>query len=199
MQACSIIFWSVVVPVLTFGAKIWHLNNDDIESILSFQKFAGRRVQRFPPRSPKSSSFYGLGWIKLTTYIAIKRLLFILSIIRLDDENIIRKCFINSFNSFKSDVVKGTANVFRSPVYEMCKTCTQFGLLNTVEGIIVGNHPIPSKRKWAELVWGKGWELDDNYWRAVNTMNKENELLNSIMEGARYLVWWQLATYDKRM
>ena len=36
MQACSIIFWSVVVPVLTFGAEIWHLNDNDVENILNF-------------------------------------------------------------------------------------------------------------------------------------------------------------------
>ena len=199
MQACSIIFWSVVVPVLTFGAEIWYLNEDDSENIQNFQRFAGRRVQRFPPRSPRCSSFYGLGWIKLTTYIAIKQLLFVLSIIRLDEENVIRKIFISSFHSFKSDEEKGTANIFRSPVYEMCKTCKKFGLLNTVDGYIAGIYPIPSKNKWAELVWGKGWLLDDNYWRAVNTMNKENDLLNCTMEGTRYTVWWQLTDIAHHM
>ena len=58
---------------------------------------------------------------------------------------------------------------------------------------------IPSKNKWAELIWGKGWLLDDNYWRAVNTMNKENDLLNCTMEGTRYTVWWQLTDIAHHM
>ena len=48
-------------------------------------------------------------------------------------------------------------------------------------------------------LWGKGWELDDKYWRAVNTMNKENDRLASTMSGARYMVWWQLSDYDADM
>ena len=119
MQACSIIFWSVVVPVLTFGAEIWHLNDNDVENILNFQRFSGRRVQWFPYRTPNCSSFYGLGWIKLTTYIAIKKLLFILSIIRLDEDNVIRKVFVSSFDAFMLNMEHNSINTYRSPVYEM--------------------------------------------------------------------------------
>ena len=33
MHASCIIFWSVVVPVLTFGAEIWYLNDEDKDNI----------------------------------------------------------------------------------------------------------------------------------------------------------------------
>ena len=193
MQACCIIFWSVVVPVLTFGAEIWYLNDSDIEDILSFQRFAGRRVQRFPHRTPKCSSFYGLGWIRLTTYICVKKLLFLQSVIRLDENNVIRNFLINSVDSFLSNSEQCRINTYCSPVYDMCVTCEKFGILNTMTSIISGSIPIPSKKKWSELIWRKGWELDDNYWRAINTMNKENDLLSSTMSGFWYMVWWQLS------
>ena len=44
--------------------------------------------------------------------------------------------------------------------------------------MLSGAIPIPSKKKWSEIVWKKGWEFDDNYWRAVNTMNKDNDLVS---------------------
>ena len=193
MQACCIIFWSVVLPVLTFGAEIWYLNESDIEDILSFQRFAERRVQRFPHRTPKCSSFYGLGWIRLTTYIYIKKMLFLLSIIRLDENNVIRRIFVNSVESFLSNREQCRINTYRSPVYDICTTCEKFGILDTITSIMSGSSPIPSKKKWSELIWRKGWDLDDNYWRALNTMNKENDLLTSTMTGSRYMVWWQLS------
>ena len=199
MQACCIIFWSVVIPVLTFGAEIWCLSDKDIDDILSFQRFAGRRVQRFPHRTPKYSSFYGLGWIKITTFILIKKLLFALSIIKLDENNVIRQVFSSSVNCFISDANSCRENTYHSPVYDICISFEKFGLLNTMTNMLSGAIPIPSKRKWSEIVWKKGWEFDDNYWRAVNTMNKDNDLLSGVMSGARYLVWWQITDYGKHM
>ena len=178
----------MVVPVLTYGAEIWYLNDEDIDNILSFQRFAGRRVQRFPHRTPRSSSFYGLGRIRLTTFILIKKLLFVLSIITLEVDNVIRKVFCNSVESFTSNIEQCRRNAYRSPVYEICKSCEKFGLLNMVISILKGDTPIPSKRKWSELVWRKGWELDDNYRSAINIMNKKTKLLSSIMAGSRYMV-----------
>ena len=156
-------------------------------------------MQRFPHRTPSSSSFYGLGWIRLTTLILIKKLLFVLSIITLEADNVIRKVFCNSVESFTANTEQCRINAFRSPVYEICKSCEKFGLLNLVINILKAVTPIPSKRKWSELVWRKGWELDDNYWSAVNIMNKETKLLSSIMDGSRYMVWWQLSDNDTSM
>ena len=120
-------------------------------------------------------------------------MLFLLSIIRLDENIVIRKIFINSVDSFLSNSEQCRVNTYRSPVYDICVTCENFGILNTMTSIISGSIPIPSKKKWSELIWRKGWELDDNYWRAINTMNKENDLLSSTMSGSRYMVWWQLS------
>ena len=68
-----------------------------------------------------------------------------------------------------------------------------------VDSILSGDLPTLSKKKWSDLVWGKGWQLDDNYWRSVNTMNKGNALLASTMEGTWYMVWWQMSDAETSM
>ena len=72
MITCNVIFWSVIVPIMSFGCEVWVLSEKDKENILAFQRFAGRRIQRFPHRSLNHTSFYGLGWVKLTTFILVK-------------------------------------------------------------------------------------------------------------------------------
>ena len=199
MQACCIIFWSVVVPVLTFSSEVWYLSDDDLDQIINFQRFAGKRVQRFPYRTPRFCSFYGLGWIRLSTYIMIKKLLFILSIIKLDYDNVIRKVFCNSFEAFMANTTQCRKNVYRSPVYEICKACEKFGIIDMVGCIVRGEIPIPSKKKWSDLLWKKGWELDDLFISSIDIMNKETEFLSSIMDGSHYNVWWQLSDKDNSM
>ena len=86
-----------------------------------------------------------------------------MSIIRMDEENIIRKPFVNSFETFMQNKDFGRENPFRSPVYELCKACEKLGILNMISDILSGKQLFPSKAKWSKLVWGKGWELDNIY------------------------------------
>ena len=58
MITCNKIFWQVVVPTVTFGSEVWINSELDDENLLAFQRYAGKRVQSFPPRAPYSSSFF---------------------------------------------------------------------------------------------------------------------------------------------
>ena len=61
LKTCNLIFWTIVISTVTFGCEIWHVGDSDLEKLQCFQLYAGRRVQRFPKRSPDSLSYYGLG------------------------------------------------------------------------------------------------------------------------------------------
>ena len=64
----------MVIPTVTFGSEIWSINDKDVESLQNFQRYAGIRIQRFPKRSPASTSYYGLGRLRIETYIQDKKL-----------------------------------------------------------------------------------------------------------------------------
>ena len=85
IKTCNLIFWTIVMPTITFGCEIWPVRDLDVEKLQKFQRFAGRRIQRFPKRSPACSSFYGLGWIRIETYIQVKKLLFLMSLIKTEE------------------------------------------------------------------------------------------------------------------
>ena len=73
MRACNIIFWCLIVPILTYGSELWVLKQSDIDELDKFQRYAGRRFQRFPKWSPNETSCKGLGWMRLETYIYMPR------------------------------------------------------------------------------------------------------------------------------
>ena len=107
MGTCNCIFWQVVVPMVTFGSE-------DNELLLTFQRYAGKRVQRFPYRTPNFSSFYGIGWLKLTTYIKVKKMLFVLTILNMESDFIIREIFESRLVKFCDNVHVSRKNVFSS-------------------------------------------------------------------------------------
>ena len=61
MISCNLILLAAIVSIGVFGSEMWILKETDIDDINAFQRYAGRRVQRFPPRSPNFTSFLGWG------------------------------------------------------------------------------------------------------------------------------------------
>ena len=106
MKSCNTIFWAVIVPILTFGCEICTLSEDDKENLHAFQRYAGRRIQRFPFRSPNSTAFYGLGWPRLTTYIMVKKLLFLRTILVMDPGSVIYRILKIRLESYSTVILK---------------------------------------------------------------------------------------------
>ena len=193
IRTCNVIFWTIVIPTLTFGSEIWSISDKDVENLQKFQRYAGRRVQRFPKRSPVSTSFYGLGWLRIETYIQVKKLLFLLTILCMDRGNRIRMIYDKRIAGYLSDRGRSKVNKNLSPIFEMLNTSVRFGLLNTILEMSYDYIPIMSKKKWSYKVWQIAWMLDDCYWKSTALLYNRNDLLFSTIGKPFYLNWWFLA------
>ena len=47
MRTCATLFWSIIIPVTTYGSELWSLKCHEIELLRKFQRQVGRRCQRF--------------------------------------------------------------------------------------------------------------------------------------------------------
>ena len=137
------------------------------------QRFAGRWIQRFPQRSLNQTSFYGLGWVRITTFILVKKLLFVLTILKIDVGNIIRQVFVYRTIRYLQDKVVSSVNSLKSPIFDILNAAGRLGVLNTIVVMINGSTLLYSKRKWSELVWKKAWRLEDAYWDSVFTTSRD--------------------------
>ena len=100
MGTCSVIFWTVVVPAALYGSEAWILNAKSLAAIESFQMYICKRVQRFYSRVPNAPALYALGWMRLERYIEVKKLLFIRSIMTLDDQTLSKIVFCRHAKAF---------------------------------------------------------------------------------------------------
>ena len=69
MMSSNIIFWSIIISIITYASELWVMKLSDLDKLDEFQRFAGRKIQRFGPRSPSVTSFAGLGWLRLEHFI----------------------------------------------------------------------------------------------------------------------------------
>ena len=191
MKTCSIIFWSIVIPIISFGSEIWTMSTNDYELMRNFQIYAGCRLQRLPMRSPRGCSFFGLGWIRISTFILIKKLLFAITILKMDADCFIRKLFCLRINDFV--MYEGWENPNRSAVLEITFAAKRLGLFNILVDMVNENATIFSKKQWSKIVWGKAWILEDTFWDSTKLIHKENDLMYSTISRARYMAWWRVS------
>ena len=199
VATCNLIFWTIVIPIATFGCELWTLYENDIHKLNLFQRYAGRRVQRFSQRSPGSSSFFGLGWVRIETLILVKKILFIHSILRMEFNEIIKGVFKARVIAYVKDRISGEVNIYDSPTYDLLNACNRLGMLGLLIDMLSGSIPIGSKTAWSKIVWARAWSLDDTYWRSLCLVHNSNDMLFCTIPESRYLIWWQFADKIPRM
>ena len=110
IRACGLIFWSMVVPIITFASEMWVLSDEDVGLLEDFQLYAGRRIQRLHQKAPRETSYRGLGWLSLEIYIYVKKLLFIRTIAILGDASVYKQVFVNRYVQYVNDKHVSRAN-----------------------------------------------------------------------------------------
>ena len=159
MRACNIIFWNLIIPILTYGAELWVLKQTDIDTLDKFQRYAGKRIQRFPKSTPNETSFRGLGWMRLKDFIYAKKVIFIKTILIRSDDCIYKKVFKMRALVFNDDIPQGMENNFDSPIFDILSIAVIYGIYPIVMNCITNNH-LYSKEKWKEIVWCRAWQID---------------------------------------
>ena len=91
MSTCNIIFWNIVVPTALFGCEVWCLTTNDIIDIENFQTYAGKRLQRLYIHTPNICGFMALGWMHLEVLMLIRKVIFIRTILLMDDNEVVKK------------------------------------------------------------------------------------------------------------
>ena len=153
MLASNLVFWSFIIPMVTYGAELWVMSDNDVDLIDNFQRYAGRRLQRFSSISPSQTSYACLGWVRIELYIYVKKLLFIRTIVCMDEDYVYKKLLISRTHQFNDDIERHVVNEHHSPIFEMLRVAILFGLYRETVQRIFGIRAY-SEVAWKNLVWG---------------------------------------------
>ena len=192
IKTCSLLVWSMIVPIVLYASELWILNDNDIMVLDGFQRYMGRKVQRFPSRSPNETSCVGLGWLRLELFVYVKKLLFVRSVAVLDDENIYKGFFCKRARHFDMNRQSGFENLKDSPVFDILKVAHLFEVYDDVMRMLTGVI-VYSKKVWRDIIWRKAWNLENADWVFRTGVFRSTEHIRSLSEGVQYLIWWQIS------
>ena len=185
------IFWALVVPIVTFASELWVLCDDDIKLLEDFQAYAGRRIQRFRHNSPRATSYVGLGWIRLELFIYVKKMLFIRTIAVMSDDSIYKRIFISRYLEYDHDMIRCTKNRLDSPTFDILRIASLFDLYNEV-GNMLNGIAFFTKKQWKNMVLDKAWTFENQDWLVRTNLFISTKYINATVESVSLLIWWQV-------
>ena len=192
----SKLYWSIVVPVVTYGAELWVLKGDEIELIRKFQRYVGRKCQRFHKCSPNFSAFTPLGWISLEKVVYIKKLLFFRSICMMDHNSTCRNILLRRSNKYLENRAQSKLNLNDSPIFEILNVAERLNLIDLCLNMIQNGH-VYSKSGWSKIVWDKAWRLEDEEFQIAKNQLRQEKLLFQVIEKPYYLTWWVMSDVSR--
>ena len=79
---------------------MWVLSSTEVEELRKFQRYVGRKCQRFPKRFPNYSAYIPLGWMSSDRVIPVKKLMFLCMILVMTDDDICKRIVTIRANDF---------------------------------------------------------------------------------------------------
>ena len=199
MRVCADLFWTIVAPIVSFGSEVWVLRGDEIESLRKFQRYVGRRCQRFNSRSPNHSAYIPLGWMSIDRYIQVKKLLFLRSMTVMDDTNTCKKILKSRTEKFTRDGESRRVNEKDSPIYDILNTSIDVGLYDECMNMIVNDH-FHSKDSWKRIVWEHVWKKEEDDVTIMYKQPGKKYDLFDVISQPYYLIWWIISDmYPKKI
>ena len=188
---CSILFWSIVVPIALYGCELWKMTVEHSRLLESFQDYASKKIQRFHPRVPNACSRHSLGWISLIRLVQVRKLLFIRSILAMEFDDVIRVVFVERYRAITGQGQPDDSHE-ESVVADLISTVNFFSLNEEVGSMVDRNH-MYQKSVWKRLVWERAWSLDEMMWKIEYRLQKTLDLVCAINPNPKYLTWWALS------
>ena len=130
--------------------------------------------------------------MKLTTYISVKKIIFILTIFR-NSGGVLSEFFKTRLEELINDRIRCQSNLNRSPMFDMFNECARFDVLALLQDMAMGVVPLMSKPGWSKLVWQRALIIEDAFWASTNLIMRENDLLVGTMSKTNDLAWWELS------
>lgn len=135
-----------------------------------------------------------MGWTSIESYIDIKRLTFLWTLLALPFENIYKKVAIISINNHRF----GTNKHDGSPCCALFETAVKYNLqeyiVNALDtGVMMDKHP------WNKMVKGI---VKDRYiarWNMTRIMYKKLYIFNRAIHKYEPIVWWKLCKWKPEM
>ena len=143
IKAQSKIYWTVSVPTITYGFEVMPIDEKTVDSLEKTHRIIAKNVQKLPDQTPNPVILPLAGWKSLSSVIDIMKIMFLWTIITLNDNSIYKKIAIKRIQ----DWYTSSSNEYQTgPTGLMMNCIKKYCLQDEIKNIIENN--LWSKQAW---------------------------------------------------
>ena len=136
--------------------------------------------------------------MSIDRYIQGKKLLFLRTIVKLEDDAICKRLLKERTLEFSQNHETAKCNEFDSPIYDLLNTCEEMGLYDICKNMIINGH-MYSKQQWKRLVWERLWEKEDEECTMKYMGGPRVPALFKVLDRSYYLIWWIISDNNPKL
>ena len=184
-SALSKMYWTIAMSRALYGTELTPYERINMHEIENAHRQNAKIVQGLPGNIPRPSPLMPIGWISIQSYIDIKKIIFLLSILTLPMSNLYRKIVLQILlecsNSIEMPKFSPVACMFRCVMkYELHTVLIEF-IMNG------GGNFNQTKVKIKKIVWDR----EVKRWKSMKFMYPQLDDYYKCLSGPRMNIWWK--------
>ena len=191
----SKLYWSVVIPKMTYGMEIVPITEAGMLELKKVHRNNARVIQNLPVSTPTPSTLATVGWLSIDAFICMRKLTFLWHILCMPVSNIYRRLVILLMQQCLINGSLWNTEMRESPVIDMFRVAHRYGMTNLLRHCYL-NKDFGAFTARKSLVKRVVWEYEWRRWRASCVMYPRLETYNSIVNDIKMNVWWIFCKYN---
>ena len=184
----SKIYWTVAVPRMVYGLEVTPITDKLIEECEASHRKLCKLIQGLPGNTPLPAPLATLSWMSMKSYIAMRKIMFLVQLISLPDYNIYKRLVYHILGQIGPRI----PDISRSPIAEMYRAAWQYGMgIDIWNSLLWGN--IVSTDSQKRLVKKEIWKRDELNWRATCTLYSKLTMYRNVLKDIGVIAWWKYA------
>ena len=186
----SKLYWSVVIPQMTYGLELLNLPSRAIAALESAHISMAKAAQGLPRSAANAAALPALGWLTLRSWLAYKRFMFMWHILLASMDCIYKYVLVERLMHLH--YLKCHNQRFKGPIVLMYETCLEYGLLEYVINAVRTGQYI-SNREWKRKVKDVIWQRERYTYVANCNIYKSMTLYKNCISPRNVWPWWLFA------
>ena len=181
----SKLYWAVAIPRALYGIEILPFERLNVCELENAHRQNAKLIQGLPGNTPRPSPLMTLGWISIQSFIEMRKIVFLLSILSLPASNIYRRITLHILLQCSISIELPRY----SPVASMFKCILKYDLQNVLIDFVMngGGHLPQTKVKIKKIVW----EYEVKRWNSMKLMYPDLENYYNCVTRPCLNVWWK--------
>ena len=186
------LYWSVVVPSLTYGFDVLPLDDSDMAELECAHRKNAKIVSNVSFQVSTPSPLAPIGWMSMKGFIMMNRILFMFRLLCMERDNVYKRMMIFRLDEI---IANGqTRRVHRGPVDLMYDALDYYGLRAKLIPC-VRTRAFGELGDWKKLVKSNVWNYENLQWVCSCYMYESLRYYRITVTSIKLHPWWDIAKH----